>query len=505
MPDSSNERANRRVKIVCTLGPASETPEKIQGLIDAGMNVARLNFSHGTAAFHRGLCTRVREGAKRAGRNVAVMQDLQGPKIRVGVLPKGGVTFKAGDTLRLYPESSEGGAEKSAPPAAQGGEILVPLPVDLAGPISKAVKKGARILFDDGLIATRVAKTSGMEIFLEVEQGGKLTSNKGMNLPGSPLPIPSCTEKDLRDLKEGLAMGVDAVALSFVRSYKDVEFVQDQIRKNSNHRPLVISKVEREEAVDSFESVIEVSDGILIARGDMAVEIGPDRVPVVQKQLIYACNELGVPIITATQMLESMVNSPTPTRAEASDVANAVFDGTDAVMLSAETASGQFPAETVRIMDQIIRGAEGSSYGNVKAHKIQPLKGSIVDSIQFSAARIAQHVNATAIVAITHSGTAARTLAKYRPETPIIALMDNENSLAKLAFSWGVEGVLIPEILSTDDLFQMIERVLLEHKLARNEDYVVVTAGIPSLRRGTTNMVKVHCIGAVIERASRKI
>jgi pyruvate kinase len=294
-------------------------------------------------------------------------------------------------------------------------------------------------------------------------------------------------------------MGVDAVALSFVRSAQDIETVKERMRKVANDPPLIISKIEREEAIEYQDSIIEVSDGLLVARGDMAVEIGAERVPTVQKQLIHSCNELGVPIITATQMLESMISCPTPTRAEANDVANAVYDGTDCVMLSGESASGMYPREAVRTMSRIILEAERSSELYSSHRQSLPVPGSIVDAIENSAGLIANQVGAVAIACLTHSGMAARTLARYRPEPPIVAIMDNEAMLRRLAFVWGVRGALIPKIVPTDDLFAMVETVLQQNGWAEAEDLVVVTAGIPTLRRGTTNMVKVHKIGALTD------
>lgn len=492
MPSSSR----RRVKIVCTLGPASRSLDQITALIKEGMDVARLNFSHGTHDFHRGMIKNIREAAARSGKAVAIMQDLQGPKLRAGVLPKGGLDLKAGDTLLLYPEGA-------TPRTSAHGKILVPISAEIAQAVSADAQKGARILFDDGKIATRATQVSPPEIVVEVEVGGKLTDHKGMNLPGTPLSIPCVTEKDYEDLKFGLENGVDAVALSFVRTAHDIQSVKEKIRKLSNEHPIIISKIEREEAIEFQDAIIEISDGLLVARGDMAVEIGAERVPIVQKQLIHGCNELGVPIITATQMLESMISCPTPTRAEASDVANAVFDGTDAVMLSAETASGQYPVESVRVMSRIIVESERSIENYNRHRTIYPMPGSVVDAIENSAAQIANQVGAVAIACLTHSGMAARTLAKYRPEAPIVAIMDNETNLRRLAFVWGVRGALIPKIVATDDLFAMVEKVLQENHWAEMEDVVVVTAGVPTLRRGTTNMVKVHKVGTPSERPGR--
>lgn len=479
----------RRVKIVCTLGPSSQSYQQISALVEAGMDVARLNFSHGTHAFHRGLIETVRKVAHDKNRPIGIMQDLQGPKLRAGNLPKEGILLKAGDTVLLFPEGS-------TPKTSTQGKIAVPISAEIAMAIARDTEKGARILFDDGRIATRVSSVSAPELVVEVENGGRLTSHKGMNLPGTPLTIPCLTEKDLEDLKFGLSQGVDAVALSFVRTLHDVEALKEKIRKISNDIPFVIPKIEREEAIEFQDSIIEVSDALLIARGDMAVEIGAERVPSIQKRLILGCNQLGVPVITATQMLESMMSSPTPTRAEASDVANAVFDGTDAVMLSGETASGEYPVETVNTMARIILDAERMKTAHSRHPLLTPKAGIVVDAIEHSAAGIADQVGAIAIACLTHSGMAARTLAKYRPNVPVVAITDNEMMLRRLSFVWGVQGVIIPKIVATDDLFAMVENVLKTNLWAQAEDLIVVTAGVPTLRRGTTNMVKVHRIGA---------
>lgn len=489
-------KSDRRVKIVATLGPSSSTTDRIFELLNEGVDVARLNFSHGTHAFHSSLIQNIREASARAKKPVAIMQDLQGPKIRVGVLPKGGIELKAGDVVLLYPEGA-------TPRMSTEGRIPIPISAEIAESVSNDAQKGARILFDDGKIATRAIEVRSPEIVIEVEVGGKLTSNKGMNLPGTPLSIPCMTEKDFEDLTFGISQGVDAVALSFVRTAQDVEMIRERIRKITNDPPILISKIEREEAVEFMDSIIEVSDGLLVARGDMAVEVGAERVPAIQKRLIHSCNELGVPIITATQMLESMIACPTPTRAEASDVANAVFDGTDAVMLSGETAGGQYPVESVRTMSQIILEAERSQEFYSGPRDIIPMPGAIVESIEFSASRIATHVGAVAIACITHSGQAARSLSKFRPPTPIVAIMDNESMLRRLAFVWGVRGAVIPKILATDDIFSMVENVLKAENWAQNDDLVVVTAGVPTLRRGTTNMIKVHRIGGLMDRGTQ--
>jgi pyruvate kinase len=484
----------RRVKVVCTLGPSSQSKAQISALIHAGMDFARLNFSHGTHDFHRNLIATVRDCARETGRPVGIMQDLQGPKIRVGILPPSGVELKAGDTVLLYPEGS-------VPKISKKGKILIPISAEIAQAVAKDTHKGAKILFNDGRIWSEITQISGAEMVVTIEIGGKLTSHKGMNLPGTPLSIPCLTDKDLIDLKFGLSQGVDAVALSFVRSHHDIVELRD-IMKNARpaggqeEMPLIIPKIERVEAIDNQDLIIEHSDGLLIARGDMAVEIGAERVPIVQKDLIYRCNQMGVPVITATQMLESMISAPIPTRAEATDVANAVFDGTDAVMLSGETASGDYPVETVQTMVRIILEAERTRSLYSRHAPVYPLPGSIVNAIEKSAAVISEQVGAVAIACLTHSGMAARTLAKYRPQAPIVAITDREAILRQLALVWGVQGIVIPKIVATDDLISMMESVMKKNRWAESEDLIVVTAGVPTLRRGTTNMVQVHRVGS---------
>jgi pyruvate kinase len=458
-----------------------------------GMDVARLNFSHGDHDFYKKLIGNIRACAKKARKNVAILQDLQGPKLRVGKLPQEGFVLNKGDTIYLYAESPN---EEAPAEIKSGKKTILPISSEIAQAIVHDAKVGARILFDDGKIQGTIGKIGKSEIVVEIEYGGRITSHKGINLPGTPLSIPCVTAKDLQDLKFGLEQGVDAVALSFVRSASDIETVKERIRRQSDDQPFVIAKIEREEAIDNMQSIIEASDGLLIARGDMAVELGAPRVPIIQKTLIHQCNHMGVPVITATQMLESMIFSPTPTRAEASDVANAVFDGTDAVMLSGETASGEYPLETVRTMSRIILEAERAQNLYSGPRDILPIPGSVPESIEFSASRVAHHVDAVAIACISRSGMAARILAKFRPSTPIVAIMDNEAGLRRLAMVWGVKGVLIKEILATDDLFAMVEKVLIEEGWAEPEDLVTVTAGVPTLKRGTTNMIKVHRISS---------
>lgn len=488
------DSSDRKVKIVCTIGPSSSSPEMISKLIEAGMSVARLNFSHGDQSTHELISKTIRDEAKKLKRNVAILQDLQGPKLRLGVLPKEGVTLSEDEQWILFPEGKKVSQFK--------GNHQLPVSAEIAESIAKDVKKGNRILFDDGKILSEVIDVKFPEISIKVLSGGKLTSKKGMNLPDTPLTLPCCTEKDWKDLEFGVQLNVDAIALSFVRSAQDIIQVKERLKIlcKDLSPPLVFAKIEREEAIRSYESIIEVSDGILVARGDLATEIGVEKVPIVQKRLIHSCMELSVPVITATQMLESMVSSSTPTRAEASDVANAVLDGTDAVMLSAESASGKYPVEAVKIMAKIITDAEAALEQYSTYQDGLPMKGAVVDSIEFSAARVAEHIQAVAIVCLTHSGFAAKTLARFRPQIPIVAIMDREYAVRRLAFVWGVKGLLIDKIVGTDDLFGMVESKLLEFRLASRGDYIVVTAGVPTLKKGTTNMIKVHQIGATAGR-----
>ncbi len=458
------------------------------------MDVARLNFSHGDHAQHKERLSFVRKAALAAGKHVAVLQDLQGPKLRLGKLKPEGIELKAGDVLLLHPEGA-------TPKMSTTGRIPLPISAEIAGPICQDALPGVRILFDDGKIACRALEIRSPEMVVEVEVGGLVKSNKGINLPDTPLSIPCLTDKDIEDLKFGLEQGVDAVALSFVRSAEDIEQLRAIMRKITRDLPLVVPKIERREAIDAKDSIIDVSDGLLIARGDMAVEIGAEHVPSVQKALIAACNQLGVPVITATQMLESMISSPTPTRAEASDVANAVFDGTDAVMLSGETASGAYPRESIRTMARIVLEAERNAELLSRKANPLPLAGAVVDAIAQAAAEISRNVGAQAIACITHSGMAARVLAKYRPGAPLVAILENEAVARKLALVWGVHSVRVDKIGATDALFGMVEKVMQENEWAQLHDTIVVTAGIPSLRKGTTNMVKVHKDGVHTDRA----
>jgi pyruvate kinase len=467
----------RKVKIICTLGPSCH-PTTLSGMIDAGMDLARFNFSHGTQAFHQHLMDCVRKEAIQKNQSIGTLQDLRGPKLRLGALIQD-VELEPGEKVVLYPEGNQAPSSNALPIDHNTARLLL-----------RYSQKKAKLLFNDGQVQGHIQKIKTQEIHVEIEKGGWVGSHKGINIPGSSLPMPCLTRKDLEDLKFGLREKVDMIALSFVQSPKDIQLLRKKIKSFSNWMPLLVTKIEREEALDCLDSILNVSEAILIARGDMAVEIGAQRVPFIQKKIIHACNLRGLPVITATQMLESMIHTSAPTRAEASDVANAVWDGTDAVMLSGETATGKYPVEAVKTMAQIILEAEKTPY-------TAPTRtsNSTVEAIEKSAAQIALDIQAKAIACFTHSGQAAITLAKYRPKTPIVAITDQASILRRLSAVWGIRGIVIPKLAPTDALLELIIRALKDHGWVKDRDQIVITAGIPTLKRATTNMIQVHRIG----------
>jgi len=469
--------AYRRAKIVCTIGPASESERMLGRLIDAGMDVARLNFSHGENARHETVVRRIRDLAGNAGRTVAVLQDLQGPKLRVGALPES-LELKRGDRFALSPGKRRG----------ERGVIPISYP-KLAGD----VRKGDTILLDDGLIEMEVAGTRGRDVTCRVVTGGTLGSHKGINIPGRKLSIPAMTAKDRRDLEFGLGLGVDMVALSFVREAEDVHRLTRAIRRHGADVP-VIAKLEKPQAVDNLDAILASSGGIMVARGDLGVEVPPERVPVLQKSMIRRAREAGRAVITATQMLESMVHNPRPTRAEVSDVANAVFDGTDAVMLSGETAAGSYPVEAVRMMGRIIASAEGSpSYRlGLGPRGDDAPRSSVTDAIGEAACGAARETGARAIVVFTQSGGTALLVARYRPLLPIVAFTPVEAVARRLALVWGVEPRLVPMFDNTDAMISKVVAQLRADRRVRRGDFLVITAGTPVGRAGSTNFLKVH-------------
>ena len=475
--------APRRTKIVCTLGPAVASVEGVRALIGAGMDVARLNFSHGSHDDHRRMIEVVRDEAKRAGRVVPVLQDLQGPKIRLGLVRDGGVLIHRGEALTLT---------SADVPEGDGARVHVSYDA-----LAEEVSEGNRILLDDGHLELVVTGIDGDEVRTEVVVGGPLRSRKGVNLPKLKSARPSLTEKDLRDLAFGLDHDVDLIALSFVRSGSDVADLVGRVAA-SGKDIAVISKIEKPEAVEDFDAILAGSYGVMVARGDLGIEIPMQEVPVVQKQLIRKCLGASKPVITATQMLESMMENPRPTRAEATDVANAVLDGSDAVMLSGETAAGKYPVRTVEVMDEIVRSVEANRRGLGGRQSVEEVgegDALVTDAVSFTAVRLAEETDAKAIGCLTHSGSTARAIASHRPEVPIYAFTDDETALGRIALSWGVEPIAVPFQEHTDDGVRTIHRVLLAEGRHQQGDRVVVTAGLPLPAMGLTNMIHVTALG----------
>lgn len=467
-----------RTKLVCTLGPASRDPEVIRGLLQAGMDVARINFSHGDPEAHARTVATVRQIAREEGRTVAILGDLQGPKLRVGELPPEGIALKPGEEVVLSP----------APFAP--GRLPVPHPEILAD-----LKEGQRILLDDGQLELRVARPGRKQVRCRVVVGGRLTSHKGLNLPGASLRISALTEKDCRDARFAVEQGLDFLALSFVRAAQDILELRELLREWGAPDLPIVAKIEKAEAIEAFEEILEVADAVMVARGDLGVETSPEEVPFHQKRIIRLCNRVGKPVITATQMLQTMIEHPTPTRAEASDVANAVLDGTDAVMLSGETAVGAYPVEAARTMARICASAEAHLRSETFLHELGCPTASVTEAISRATVEIAAEVGARAILTATMSGTTARMVARYRPPIPILAATPVPRTQMRLTLVWGVTPVLVPPFATTDEMVVRMVRAAVEAGIVRKGDRVVLTAGIPFGGEGRTNMLKVHVVG----------
>ncbi len=466
---------------MCTLGPATDRPEALRAVIAAGLDVARLNFSHGTYREHARRAALVRRLAAECGRRLAILQDLQGPKIRTGGLEGGQpVELRSGTTITLTTRPQAGNAQVISTNFAA---------------LPREVSRGSRILLNDGLLELRVEKVSGRDIVCTVLTGGRLGEHQGINLPGIPLKISALTPKDRADLEFGHRLGVDYVALSFVRRAADVLELKRLIARAGRRTP-VIAKLEKPEAIDHLDEIMKVSDAVMVARGDLGVELPPEDVPVIQKRVIERANALKVPVITATQMLESMTAHPRPTRAEASDVANAIFDGTDAVMLSAETATGRYPAEATRMMARIITAAESSPrYGwAVRRRRVEDESLTVPESICESAAHMAEMLNLKAIAVFTQTGSSARLISKYRPRVPVYAFSPFPDITRRTALYWGVTPVLMERVQSTERMVEGAARRLRTMGVVRHGDCIAVIAGTPIAQRGTTNMLKVHRI-----------
>ncbi|MGB9779726.1 pyruvate kinase [Caldanaerobacter sp.] len=475
----------RRTKIVCTIGPASEDYNILRKLIEKGMNVARLNFSHGDFEEHGARIDNIKKIREELGLPVAILLDTKGPEIRIGKFKNGGVELKEGQTFTLTTED------------VVGDETYVS--VSYKG-LPQDVSKGTQILIDDGLISLRVMEVKDTDIVCLVENSGFLGDHKGVNVPGVKLNLPALTQKDIDDIQFGIKKGIDMIAASFVRKAADVLAIRRLLEDNKADHIQIIAKIENREGVENIDEIIKVSDGIMVARGDLGVEIPLEEIPIVQKMIIKKCNEAGKPVITATQMLDSMMRNPRPTRAEVTDVANAILDGTDAIMLSGETAQGKYPVEAFETMARIAEKTEvyvqyrdivgGSGARNV----------SITNAISHATCTTARDIGASAIITCTKSGYTARMVSRYRPSSPIIATTPSEQVARKLSIVWGVYPLVTKEVSTTDEMIDVAIESALKAGLIKNGDIVVISAGIPVAMTGTTNMLKVHIVGDVILR-----
>jgi pyruvate kinase len=469
----------RKTKIVGTLGPASATPEILDELIRSGLNLVRLNYSHGTAKGHASYISLVRDASRRTGIPVGILLDLPGPRIRTGCLSTPTVTLESGRGFVLS-------ASK-----APGNDNIVS--VNWPG-LPDNVRSGNTIFLDNGTIQLKVIAIEGKDIKCEIIVGGTLGWDKGINVPLASLQIPFFTEKDREGLLFGIAQDVDFLALSFVREESDIRLVKE-ILKTKNANIPVIAKIEKWEAWENLKSILNVSNGLMVARGDLGVELPLEKIPVIQKNIIKEANNNGKPVITATQMLESMINAPFPTRAEVTDIANSIFDGTDAIMLSGETAIGRYPVQAVQMMNRVALETEKAlPYSTMLHDKGTDLKPQTEESISFAAARIAHDLGAVAIIAFTFSGSTARLVAKYRPGVTILAATPNSQEKQHLLLSWGVYPYDVPQPDSTDDIFIHATQLSRETGIAQPGDIIVITAGIPIGVSGSTNMIKVERI-----------
>jgi pyruvate kinase len=467
----------RRAKIVATLGPATSSYENLKKIIDAGVDVCRMNLSHGTYAVHEEIYHNVRQAAADSGRAVAVLVDLQGPKIRLGKFEGGPYELAEGDTFTITVDDVLGTKELSS-------TTYKGLPGD--------VKPGDPLLIDDGKVGLRVISTDGTRVVTTVEVAGPISNNKGINLPGVAVNVPAMSEKDEADLRWGLRLGADFIALSFVRDAADIKRVHEIMDEEGIRLP-VIAKVEKPQAVDNLEEIVDAFDGIMVARGDLGVELPLEAVPIVQKRAVELARRWAKPVIVATQVLESMISSPRPTRAEASDCANAVLDGTDAVMLSGETSVGEYPVQTVKTMARIIESTEDHGLDRIPGLGTKPRTQG--GAITLAAAEVAEFVGAKYLVVFTESGDSARRMARLRCEIPMIVLTPHENILRRMALSWGVKSFLVDPVTHTDAMFGQVDDVLLGQGLAELGDKVVVIAGSPPGIAGSTNDLRVHKVG----------
>lgn len=466
----------RRTKIVCTIGPASGSPETLEKLIRAGMNVARLNFSHGSYDEHLAKIKAIREISAKLGKTVGILQDLSGPKIRIGKIRKGPVELKAGQKFAFTTQDVDGDSAR----------VTLPYPKLLP-----QVRRNMLIYVDDAKLEFKVLSTTETDILTKVVIGGELNSHKGFTIPGVVHDTPGVTEKDKNDLRWGLAQGVDWVASSFVLGPDDIRPLHDVMSEEGRCVP-VIAKIERPEAVRNIVGIIEAYDGIMVARGDLGIELPIDEVPSIQKNIIRLCNRAGKPVITATQMLDSMISNPRPTRAEVTDVANAIIDGTDATMLSGETAAGSYPLASLKIMDRVARRTERSlDYRGILRSRMEYPTRDVTEGIGEAAVKLAADLDMPAIVTCTYGGTTARLVSKYRPSASIIAAASNDETGRRLTLSWGVHPICVPMAKDTDGLIASAVRAVKEHKLVKSGSPVVIIAGVPVGEPGNTSLIRV--------------
>lgn len=477
----------RKTKIICTIGPASEQLTVLKELLTGGMNVARLNFSHGTHEEHRRRIQSIRQASRETGVPVAIMLDTKGPEIRIGLIENGMVRLEEGANVTLTTEEVLGTKER--------------LFVNYDG-LPKDVRVGMQVLLDDGLISLRVQEINGSEIACGIENGGLVSDRKKVNVPGAYIHLPGLTQKDLDDIAFGVREDVDFIAASFIRSKADVIAIRQVLEKlNSNID--IISKIENRQGVKNIDEIIKVSDGIMVARGDLGVEIPAEEVPLVQKMLISKCNGVGKPVITATQMLDSMIRNPRPTRAEASDIANAIMDGSDAIMLSGETASGKYPVQALQTMDRIaVRTEESLNWPEIEKKRIPNQARTTTEAISHATCTTAQSLGAAAVITATQSGSTARMVSKFHPHAPIVAVTPSEKVFRKLLLVWGVYPLISPEYKSTDILIESAITTALQAKYIKNGDLVVLTAGVPVGIPGSTNLIKVHTVGEVLVKGA---
>ncbi|MBE1554406.1 pyruvate kinase [Sporosarcina limicola] len=478
----------RKTKIVCTIGPASESPELLAQLIDAGMNVARLNFSHGDHAEHKARIDTIKKVSRDKGKVVGILLDTKGPEIRTHSMENGQIDLITGQKIAISMTEVEGNKD------------VFSVTYDK---LITDVEEGAVILLDDGLIQLEVTgkdEGSGL-IHTLVVNSGTLKNKKGVNVPGVSIQLPGLTEKDAADILFGIKEGVDFIAASFVRRASDVMEIRALLENNNGGHLQIIPKIENQEGVDNIDEIINVSDGLMVARGDLGVEIPAEEVPLVQKKLIEKCNKEGKPVITATQMLDSMQRNPRPTRAEASDVANAILDGTDAIMLSGETAAGIYPVESVLTMDRIARTTENAiDYRSVVSVRRREKEGNMTEAIGQAAAYTAINLKVKAVLAPTESGHTAKMIAKYRPGCPVIAVTSSETCSRKLTLVWGVYPIVGQKVESIDEILQESIEESVKHQYVGHGDVVIITAGVPVGKAGTTNLMKIHVIGDMLAR-----